>query len=220
MKVVFGTATFEKSVCIEYLDSMVRTVPELMARGWEVKLCIISGNCFVDSARNDIVRSFLADGADSLFFIDSDQGWDPLAVVRLLEHPAELVGGVVPKRCDGPEFNIGGLNGHVESDWLEVSEVGTGFMRIRRSVFTKMDAAYPEYSDLVTMSGATAYFRHGFHDGAFLGEDVFFCRQWRKLGGTIWIYPDISFSHRGSKVWTGNFHTFALDKQIYTVKGD
>lgn len=219
MQVCFGIATYEKNVCIDFLDSMMRTIPELVARNWEIKVCVVAGNCFIDMARNDIVRHFLSQTqADSLFFIDQDQGWDPMGVVRLLEHPAEVVGGVVPKKCEPVDYNIGGLTGAIEHDWLEISEVGTGFMRIKREVFARLDEAFPEYKELHTISGSTPYFQSGFYNSHFTGEDVFFCRQWRKAGGKCWIYPDINFKHRGHKVWDGNFHKYALEKQLYTVR--
>lgn len=219
MKVCFGLATYNRNVCIDFLDSMMRTIPFLIERGIEIEMCVVAGQCFIAEARNDIVRHFLFKSeADCLFFIDSDQGWDPLAVVRLLEHPAEVVGGVVPKRTDEPDFNIGGLTGDIENDWLEVAVVGTGFMRIKRSVFAKLDAAFPEYQELHTISGSTPYFQAGFYEGNFRGEDVFFCLQWRKAGGQCWIYPDINFTHRGDKAWNGNFHRYALSKELYTVR--
>ena len=39
----------------------------------------------------------------------------------------------------------------------------------------------------------------------FWGEDFFFAERWREMGGQIWVDPNITFTHRGSKGWVGNF---------------
>jgi hypothetical protein len=38
------------------------------------------------------------------------------------------------------------------------------------------------------------------------GEDMFFCRQLVAMGEYAWIDSDVTFTHRGSKAWKGNFY--------------
>jgi hypothetical protein len=41
------------------------------------------------------------------------------------------------------------------------------------------------------------------------GEDIYFCRRWCETGEFLWIDSDVTFTHRGSKVWKGNFYEHA-----------
>jgi hypothetical protein len=45
-------------------------------------------------------------------------------------------------------------------------------------------------------------------EGKFWGEDSHFGNRWREMGGEVWVDPDISFTHRGPRVW-GDGMTFA-----------
>jgi len=70
---------------------------------------------------------------DDLIFMDSDQEWDPAWIFQLLNHPVDVVGGVVPKKSDIALFNVKKLPGEMkveENGLMEVEAVGTGFLRI------------------------------------------------------------------------------------------
>jgi hypothetical protein len=232
MEVMFGTPSYDKTVTADYLTSMVETSRALTARGVLFSTCVLTGNPFIDVARNKIVAHFLKKTtAESLFFIDADVGWDAEAVIPFLEHPANIVAGFVPKRDDVATYHQSALTGVIRDGYLQCVEAPTAFIRIRREVFARMDAAYPEYADLAkqTMDGETPYFRCGFYDAfklpklgisvgpGWIGEDIYFSRQWSKLDECIWIQPNIDFTHRGSKAWKGNFHTHAQKTGLYKV---
>lgn len=216
MEVLFATPTFDKTVSVDFLISMMGTVRELTLRGIPVQLHILAGNQFTDFARNKCVHYFLHDTqATDLFFIDSDEGWDPKAIPRVLSYDEEIVGGLPPKKCDPPAFHSNALTGVIQHGLFQSLECGTGFLRIKREVFGKIRAAYP---DLKThdQNPEIPYFQAGYRNGhlvkdrGFLGEDMFFCRLWIAMGEFIWIDSDITFTHRGSKAWTGNFYEHAV----------
>lgn len=41
--------------------------------------------------------------------------------------------------------------------------------------------------------------------GQWWGEDFYFAERWREMGGTVWVDPDIHFTHSGFKAWEANF---------------
>lgn len=41
----------------------------------------------------------------------------------------------------------------------------------------------------------------------FWGEDYWFCMRWKEQGGEIWVDPDITFTHTGSKQYSGRLAT-------------
>ncbi len=38
----------------------------------------------------------------------------------------------------------------------------------------------------------------------YLSEDYTFCRMWQKIGGDIWLDPNIKLNHVGQYVFSGN----------------
>ena len=218
MEVVIATPTFDKSVSVDYVVSLIGSVAECAKHGIEVQLRIIAGNQFIDLARNACVHYFLHETkATDLLFIDADQGWDPLVIPRVLGYEQAIVGGLPPKKCDPPTFHANALTGVIEDGLFESYECGTGFLRIKRSVFEKIDRAYPELKSIDPTIKEIPYFQTGFRNGeiipdtGFLGEDMFFCRLWMHIGGSIWIDSDITFTHRGSKAWRGNFYEHCVE---------
>jgi glycosyltransferase involved in cell wall biosynthesis len=52
----------------------------------------------------------------------------------------------------------------------------------------------------------------------FIGEDYWFSNRLRKMGITLFIYPNATISHFGVNGWTGNFNTFLREKQAESRK--
>jgi hypothetical protein len=205
-------------VPLEFLTSMLRTQSMAMAYGIEVDFLTLVGDQFLSKGRNYLLGQFMAiPEATHLFFIDSDQGWNPEAFVRMALDPHEIVAGVVPKKTDETLFNNPILdadaehNLFVENNLFRAVQIGTGFMRIARTAVEKMIAAYPNMYAPGDGSGDMHYeiFEAGVIDEGsrrrFWGEDTYFCRKWVALGEWIWIDPDVDFAHAGRKAWKGNF---------------
>lgn len=98
---------------------------------------------------------------------------------------------------------------------VQVSEAGTGFMLIPRTVFERYEAAFPEYKYLPD-HGRTENF-----DGSrqimayfdcqidpttkrYLSEDYFFCRNAAKIGVKTHLCPWIELMHIGSYIYRGS----------------
>ena len=116
-----------------------------------------------------------------------------------------------------PALHIAGILAahlHIGADgFFEVDEAPTGFMLIKRSVFERLMAAYPERQyvpDSLGVDDRGLHYR--FFDvmmdpesRRYLSEDYGFCRLWRSLGGKIHADANSSLSHQGSKLYRGNF---------------
>lgn len=212
MEAFLATPSYSGQLCCEYQHSMAATLGELFNQNIRLQQQVKSGNPFVDRARNELVSAFLASAATDLLFIDDDVGWDARAVTRVLSYSQEIVAGLVPKRdpTNESDFHQNALTGLMQDGLFQSLEAPTAFMRIKRSVFEKLDRAYPHYKTMDSASRDIPYFQTGIYQGGFVGEDIFFCRQWCALGEFLWIDSDISFTHRGSKVWRGNFYDHAV----------
>lgn len=213
-KVIFGVPSLDKSVSCEFLTAIIPTIEALRQNGIQSSLAVLAGDCFIGKARNNIITSFMEKDAESLFFIDADQGWHPDDVLRMVLDPHEIVAGVVPKKADEHnwthvflDFNEK-LDCTLEGGLIRAKAAGTGFMRLKRSAIEKFIDAYPEIYKPGDGS-LTKYhyniFSPGVTDGEFWGEDIGFCNKWRALGEWIWIDPNCTFKHVGLKTYEGNY---------------
>jgi hypothetical protein len=218
-KVLFATPVYDYQFSIDYVSSLMATTIHLTHKGIDTRAKFVAGCPFIDLARNDLVRHFLDSDCTDLFFIDADVGWDWTVIPRFLEHKPLVVAGLVPKRWeekDQPPFHDNAMTANMVDGLMESYEAPTAFMRIRREVFEILDAAYPYYKSFENGGRGTPYFQTGYvtEDNGkitFLGEDIFFCRQWCKLGERLWIDCDVNFAHRGSHAWRGNHIQHGLE---------
>jgi len=205
----------------EYVHSILQTQLALFAAGIEMDWTLLVGECHVDDARNFLVREFLESACTDLLFIDADEGWSPVELVKLAGWDCDVVAGVLPRKADTDEgYPVRLLPGEITTDsrgLIEVEGVGTGFMRIRRNVLEQMYEAEPrKHRDKLNEDQKhqiPILFERDYVDSLRLSGDYAFCRKWRKLGGKIFIDPDMGFAHVGTKVWTGHLGRYLCQKE-------
>lgn len=116
----------------------------------------IRGHANVPRARNILAATALANGATDIVFIDSDIGWEPPDLEKLLSHDVDVVAAAARRRGDHHQFAVKLLPQHIKGDEIrieidperpifEVKGVSTSFLRIRRRVFNAMALAHPEW---------------------------------------------------------------------------
>jgi hypothetical protein len=103
---------------------------------------------------------------------------------------------------------------------VEVSEIGTGFMMIRRRTFEKYQEAFPE------LSYKPDHVRTEHFDGTreimaffdciidpvskrYLSEDYMFCYNVQKMGGQVWLCPWMQLQHVGTYIFGGSLADLA-----------
>jgi len=209
--VLFATPTFNKSVSVDFHASMLSTITEMVKQRIPYGFRAVAGNQFVDVARNELVHYFLtsSEGYTDLLFMDADQGWDGKALTRLFGYSQGIVAALPPLKTDPPAYVCESITGVIDGNLFQAWQAGTGCMRIKREVFERMDKAYPELQDMTKQANPwphTPYFQRGNTKYGFLGEDIFFCRQWTEMGEMVWIDPDVTFQHHGGRIWRGNLY--------------
>lgn len=175
---------------------MIDTVSALALASIEVQWHALSFCNFIQCARNEMTREFLESDFTDLMFIDDDMGWDVGGFLKLMSRDVDVVGAICPRRKDAREWNVNLLHDaqgrRIENDGLlECAYIGTALMRIRRSAVERMARCFDA----------------GYERGGFIGEDAWFCREFRRTGGRIWAEPDITISHTGPKEWIGNYRS-------------
>ena len=215
--------------------------------GIEVRFSFIFNESLITRARNYLADEFLrADKFTHLLFIDSDIEFDPRDVIALLALDKDIIGGPYPKKSikwssvieaikrdpdiSGSElekvtgdyvFNaVSGTGQFSVGEPLEVMEIGTGYMLIKREVFEKFKEAYPEKSYKPDHVGQANFdgtrYIHAYFDTVidpdshrYLSEDYMFCQYWRAIGGQIWLCPWMKTQHVGTYAFTGDMNKIA-----------
>lgn len=126
-------------------------------------------------------------------------------------------------------FNLAGGQTQMRLDEpVELLEAGTGFMMIRRDVFTKFADTYPELKfkpDHVRTEGfdgsreLTMFFDTVIDPTSkrYLSEDYMFCQYVRNMGGRVWLCPWIKLQHTGTYVYGGSLHDLASIGAVATA---
>jgi hypothetical protein len=222
--------------------------------GVQIKFSFLFNESLITRARNYLVDEFIhRSECTHMLFLDSDISFNPQDVIALLALDKEVAGGPYPKKAikwksvkkaveKKPDidpqtlekvtgdyvFNpVKGTAQFSVTEPLEVLEIGTGFMMIRREVFAKMTEQYPTIRYKPDHVGQANFdgsrYIHAFFDTVidtkdsitgggsdrYLSEDYMFCQMWRKMGGSIWLCPWMKTSHIGTYHFHGDMPAVA-----------
>lgn len=210
-----------------------------LQRGGSFQLFYMAG-AVISTLRNGLVAKFLESDADLLLMLDSDQAIGRKALEGMIDLGQPLVGAVYPKRgYNWSRVNLGTANdiqqviyqaseyvGYLEADangmvtvtngFARAEHLGTGLMLVRREVFERLMASYPDlegkgfgsdlYPDLAHNWGFFNALTH--EDGVPLSEDLSFCKRWRAAGGQIWADVSSPAVHVGMHAFEGNYFDY------------
>lgn len=198
--VVIATPTNDGRVFVAYTMSLIGSLNELAAAKIAHEVKIEPRASLISAARNKIASQFLTSAHTDLVFIDSDIGWKPPDLVRLLSHQVPVVAAMYRNKSSNPEWAADFDVPTDKTALFEARSVGAGFLRIRRNCIEALAKAHPELR--YTASDKTT--RYALFDPFVgVGEDYSFCRRWRELGGKIMIDPTIQLRHWGLTAFVG-----------------
>ena len=236
-----------------YMKSCLDLQTVMMKYNIEIKFSFLFNESLITRARNYLVDEFLRSDHTHMMFIDSDIHFDPNDVIALMALDKDVIGGPYPKKSINwsnvadtarrhPDLNprelenlvgeyvfnvVKGTQQFQVSEPLEVMEIGTGHMMIKRQVFEKLAEAFPNikykpdhvgqahfdgsryihaYFDTV-IDTADSYIGGG--SDRYLSEDYMFCQMWRKIGGQVHLCPWMKTQHIGTYAFTGNMPAVA-----------
>lgn len=150
-----------------------------------------------------------------LFFLDSDVGFDPNDVLKLLRHKKDLVSGAYPMKTLPLAWNFT-LKEPPErqGDLVKINSIGIGFTMIHRSVFKKISNTYGKELKYIPTDRAIGHNmtqaekENSYHyfaeirDGySYLPEDMSFFFRAKSCGIPAWMDVSINLCHVGSHVY-------------------
>ena len=230
-----------------YMKSCLDLQTVLGQYGITAKFSFLFNESLITRARNYLVDEFLhRSDCTHMLFIDSDINFNAQDVITLLALDYDVSGGPYPKKsikwsnvkkafAKDPEIEAGNLEKIIGdfvfnpvkgtaqfsvSEPLEVMEIGTGFMMIKREVFEKFEKAYPNLRYKPDHVGQAHFdgtrYIHAYFDTVidpktqrYLSEDYMFCQWWRNIGGKIHLCPWMRTSHIGTYHFQGDMPAIA-----------
>lgn len=188
--------------------------PLFTADGREIKVHIqMSQGDGVARSRNQLTADFIAGDFTHLLFIDCDLIFSAEHVIRIVSHNLPIVGGLYPKKQEGPiEWVLNSLpNTEPDEDGLhEVRYIGTGFMCIRRDVIEKMIHRLGPQIEFTADYGQRrveydlwpmGVYTYPDKSRRYLSEDWYFCQRLADLGGAIFADTRIIVKHIGPAIY-------------------
>ena len=150
-----------------------------------------------------------------LFFLDSDIGFNPEDVLKLLSHNEDIVSGTYPMKTIPIRYCVDVLEPEErKGNLLKIGGNGMGFVMIRRNVFIDIAQRFPylKYTPSTKDSNyplTEAEMNNSYHffmeekiGDSFASEDKSFFYRARMIGYTHWLDTTIKLRHVGSHVFS------------------
>lgn len=243
MKIYLSTPCYG-GVCLEqYIESVVNLQLTLIKEGIQLFIDTTENESLVHRARNVSVGRYMQKSdADYFMFIDADIHFDPNSVVALVKGDHDVAVACYPKKVvmweqaekavrDKDERNMAMLSSSlvvnfgakhikVENDFIKILDGPTGFMLIKRNVFTSMSLKYPELKCVNDHQNRDIEHYYALFDcmidpvsNRYLSEDYAFCRRWQQMGGKIYAHIHTTLGHVGNLPFSG-----CLKDRIESIK--
>jgi hypothetical protein len=241
-KVIFATPSLTGPTA-PYIEALEAAIPLIIEAGWEEGYAQEIGCPYISAARSKLTRRALDAGADVIVYLDYDLSFDPHNLLQLIETEGDVVAGTYRLK-KGAESTGGSTDDEEEymgtictdadhrpitraDGCIKADRVPAGFLKVTKAGIQRFMRGYPELLFGDPDQYAVDLFNHGAFEGQWWGEDYAFCRNWRALGGEIWIVPDMNLTHHswgrtvkvGGKTYLedqafeGNFHEFLLRQE-------
>jgi hypothetical protein len=234
IKLFIATPAFGHQVTTNYMNSVMRFVstshPKIQV---STAIHLQSGMALVTQARNNCVASFLKSDCTHFFFIDSDIGFEPEAVYRLLEKDEEVVLTPYAVKGFGQNYALQFIVHFPDRDNVKIGKDGfveitagpTGFMMIKREAFEKLIKAYPDKKTVnkqlvgnkveIMDTDWYTFFETGIDpENGYLGEDICFCKLWTAIGGKIYADAISELTHFGGHPFKGSLSLMFKPKPV------
>jgi len=199
MKISVGIPVYDSKLHFQLAGCLLAEMAVATKMGHELNVCFLPSCTNLAMGRNQIVKEFLESDNDRLIFVDADITFQIGSLIKIAHYPVDLVGGAYRLKQEAESYPIAFMD--TEEIWsnnlglIEMKMIPTGFMSLSREIFEKFRAAYPNREYESRGSKSYCYFQIPYANGALYTEDSYFCEEWRKTGGKVFMAPEITLTH-------------------------
>lgn len=180
-------------------------------------LLTLTNSSLITQARSKVANFFINNTEhDYLFFLDSDIGFNPEDVLKLMAHQVPIVSGAYPMKIIPERYCVDIVQPEQRhGDLVKINGNGMGFVLIHRQVFLDIAKQYPNlkyipsdyHSDTphtpAEMNNSYHYFAEHQSQNGFMSEDKSFFHRAQQVGYNIWLDTSIKLSHTGYHIYQG-----------------
>lgn len=198
MKISVNIPLYDGKLQMQSVACLLTETSIAAALGDELTVRFLPSCTNLALGRNRLVKEFLESDAERLVFLDADVTFEPGALVKIAHHRVDFVGGAYRFKQEPERYPVCLLKEPRDTGpggIVEVSMVPTGFLSLSRDVFSKFKAGHPGRDFRIDGDESYCYFQIPYRDGALYTEDAYFCREWREIGGAIYLDPEIALTH-------------------------
>jgi glycosyltransferase involved in cell wall biosynthesis len=177
----------------------------------------LTNSSLISQARSKIASFFINNTEhDYLFFLDSDIGFNPQDVIKLLSYQLPIVSGAYPMKIIPERYCVELIQPEQrQGDLVKINGNGMGFVLIHRQVFIDIAKKYPGlkyipsdyHSDTphtdAEINNSYHYFAEYKTQNSFMSEDKSFFYRAQQVGYDIWLDTTIRLNHTGYHIYQG-----------------
>lgn len=208
MRISVGIPVYDGKVSVSLAHCLLTETSLALAMGDSITFRFLSSCTNLALGRNQLVKEFLASNDERLVFVDADVTFEPGALLKIAHYPVDFVGGAYRFKEDVEKYPIKLLSAPSDlgpMGLVEVAMVPTGFLALSRKVFEQFKAGYPDREYTMGAHKTHCYFQIPYCDGALFTEDAYFCKEWKAIGGQIYLDPELALTHwEFSKPYSGH----------------
>lgn len=207
VKIMVAVPAYTGQLSFQFVESFVAAFALCFVNGIELHLEVAPGFSLVHYARNFLVAKFLKGDFTHLLWIDSDLGFDPRAIPRMLNRNVDVILGAYPTKERQMMFHVQLLGPPDATGLAEIDRGPGGFCLMSQYAVATVSESVRKHK--MSRDGVDYKVPNVFdmvHEGETLwGEDFVFHKRLRRLGFSIYIETDLVFTHVGMNQWQGNF---------------
>lgn len=239
-KIMVGTPMYGGLCYHGYTSGLASSINILRDNNIDLHWHFLANESLITRARNNIADFFLKSDCSHLIFIDADIHFPGDAILKLFNADEDIVCAAYPKKFidweniktaiknkttnDLEKYGASYVLNFLDTDkevypnkkgLIEVKHSGTGFMIIKRNVFEKLESITNK-ARASNFGRFDNWYREYFktevdEEGVFQTEDWYFCNTWKKIGGKIFLMPNINLNHIGMHIFKGDLINYGAN---------
>lgn len=209
MKVMLGMPIMDGRKAWETERSLIKTREALERTGLKLVERYVVGCSVIEMARSRVCHELLESDGTHLFMVDADMVWKPEDFIRLLALATrlEVVGATYVCRSDPPTFMLRWEDDELvpnQYGCVPIRGMGLGFTVVQYKVIKQLAEKSPKLRFQAGESAKPHLFRSGVDGDSIQTEDMAFFEDVRGLGYKVWMDPEITLGHVGTKVYSAS----------------
>jgi len=207
-QIIIATPCAYGQLTMEFVSSLVGTIKLGEENEIGIYPIFLGNDALIQRCRNDLVKIAYESKIDSMIFIDADMEWNPQWVIDLVNREEDVVGGTARKKTDDAElYACKVIDTTIHDNGLIKCEgIGTGFLKLSAMAIAALWESSEAYN--TERGECRMVFDVRVVGGELWSEDIIMCTKLTQAGLNVWLDPNMTCNHVGTKKYQGSVAGF------------